>query len=1409
MAIVVKIYDPSGTEYDVTNYVDASSLGTLNLRFEDEACNFVADDLQLTFVNTDGYFSTLWSLPLDPTLKFNEATGKGAWCLKITKSGSLRFEGDLDTTSLSFDVKTKKVETTWLGASKRAEIPAYSLVRVTQVPLYFTNERHKRKLSFYTDESHTTPKAVSDLHLEIGDIIKTSQLQLNGNVVDQDLTIIHTPADMGSLETNQVKVRQGCKKVYTQGICSNPFYKTTSSHTLTVAECVTLCFNAIGVNSSDQVITGDGTALQVDEFDVFDKTIADCLTDLAQYSGCVWFRETTTGKWYFIDRNSVKGSVKDITSLLCEVNINSNSQDWYDNVKITGTPPHFAPNSEPRFYRYGAGQAKTYEIETKYTSSLAVLETIAQHIYSRICKIRKQATFVVVDDGTAYNILDRVSYNDENYFVVEVSEDVRAGEYKGTITLTALSESGVTPDASEWQKNLYADQDPPYPPVEAELSSAKPSKRKEWWDDFRAIYPADELPRLRIEKLSKEFGDTEIDYYEQKYMLWAVRWKMEFAEDDPPDGFEISLYKENQTPDNPEHLKRHKGLRNPLPDANGYYYSYFYKPITDEPVVWYCVVRTWDAIRGLSAYSDEASTDDDNDPNEPPTIINPAYYLALCGTLSQRKPYLITYDPQNETWGYIDISSKITTAGDTYYNTLIKALWVQNNRLYIYVRKDSSSGQIYYSNDGGQTWAEILNVSGKTLFWGTCGYFLGQKGIYSYFFSTDYHLLELNTSTNILQLVGESYPRSVLFQGIIYVGSMKNKDEYQEVLMWAGNKYDSNGSVRELCVAYPATLRKYKIIRGWITGDDVSGYVLHCSSGYSITDDDVGSPFGYTSAPESEPNNAQCGIIIDTSGNVRASQTWGSEGSPIYFWVWQGIKSYNSYPDENYGADEVKFLFLRSGRIICYASYQCQNIYYSDDMGVSWSSTTALPTVENLRSLVEDANTDNVIWGISDAESSASGYWRGVINGDNSITWTEITESTHQIQVGKPLIDNNDEGLAIACYFQSGTLKLKYYENSALTIKTCDLTTPDLSLLQSIGDSYTSFAVLNTTTIPTPPNPQNQNPIYLLCRNLTSGATEKRRIYRTRDRGNSFDKIWGDADDFVDNPPYACIQAEHANDDFTRIYRADNGHTAKYSDSDFIWYDFFSQNTGGRNIMLAYFSKRAYLCDGYNVWQTLDRTAPTITWQRIFDYIGTADTKIEHIAIDPETDLLYALSRSGKVYQYSVSNGVFGTGYSTGFGNDEAVGIVVTKNKVIVYGNNASYKLRIASKSSLATWTTLSAPSGLGTLEEWGLFVDPASAGDQIALLMTRNATAGVWATASIEGTPNWQNIYSGEARCACSIADLENTYMVAGNNLVMIVAYVSGVWTVQMPVGIGDLLSDKTLNFICIATPRTYEPSV
>lgn len=609
MALSVKIYSPAGAEYDITNRIKYDDNPARTMRYEEASNVFIVDDLSLTLRNATGYFSGLWTLPLDPTLRTNESTGISAWKIVVTRGATQIFEGDLVPSSVDFITEDDVVETLWAGAGKRTEKDGDGIKRAIPDPLSFTCVRHNRKLTFDVE--------VASLYLEVEDRIKCSALRQNARIIDQELEIREL-GPTATLTNKQVRVRQGVKKAYTEGAVVNPYYKTTDETTLTVEDCVGLVLDELGVAAGKRQIAGTGIARTVDEFKTKGKSCSEILTDLAKYSGSVWSRHPD-GTYYFVGRNWNKSTTpKNLdtggpggTTLFTSLPIQAASEEWFDSVIITGQPPHFAPDSPPRKYRHGSGHARPYELEVEYTSSLATLQEVAEEVYAAVCKQRVKATATVKDDGTTYALFDRVTFGGRNWKIIEITEPLEATIHRSEIALTFLSEDGTTPSAtgSEWDYN--DDDDAPFPVTDMELGKATdaPGSRPAWFSEARSQYPGgiNEFPIKRPDHVVDDDDNPRTPPKVVWKRLWFLRFKPMDPDDDPPDGFIITVF----TPS--------KGIGKPLQEfaynqpeihTDGYYYVPVYLAArvgAPEKVI---VVRTWNARRDLSAYSDEVSTAD-------------------------------------------------------------------------------------------------------------------------------------------------------------------------------------------------------------------------------------------------------------------------------------------------------------------------------------------------------------------------------------------------------------------------------------------------------------------------------------------------------------------------------------------------------------------------------------------------------------------------------------------------------------------------------------------------------------------------------------------------------------------------------------------------------------------------------
>lgn len=644
----VNLQTPAGTKYEITDKL----LGApgINPNVEDNLFVFDAGTLDLEVDDADGFFTGLLGGTLDGSLKWDYVTSKGTWYVEILKNGTdVSWCGDIDVKTVFLNEEEKTCKFSVLGVLSRAlQFDAETLQRVTTDPIYFTNERNKRVLTLWQDLAHTIPLAVSGTGLAVEDRIKTEKLTRNARVVDQELEIRHLgPSSTPLLTAYQVKVRQRCKREYAQGVCATPWWKG-----LTVGACVLKCLQAMGVTSYE--IAGTGTTYVVQELDTEGKKVSEVLAELAEYGTCVLFN--VGNQWCFLDRQQVRSgaSSKPVDSLICSWESQGLKDRYYLTIKVTGRPPHFAPESTPRSCRVGQTTTPnlTFEIETDFTDDIDTLKTIGGHAYDEFAYRRRLVEVKVLDDGTAYHLWDEITRSSVAWRILRISEPVFsvcdytvAGSsvpIRDMITLLVEEKVGVAPTTATYSEyNRNKDDDPPYPPEYVEASSAKLSKRKAWWSLFRVRFPGTnpEFAPRKWEKLKKVINEgtadeEEIEYW-QEYILWAVRAKMPTdygvdVQQDTPDELILTCFT-----DDPSNPRRHKRFPNCQPDADGWYYSYFYKPITSSPVEWFIAVQTYEWGKDLSAYSDEVSTLADDEGESPvypaPVIEEPATFQSGVG----------------------------------------------------------------------------------------------------------------------------------------------------------------------------------------------------------------------------------------------------------------------------------------------------------------------------------------------------------------------------------------------------------------------------------------------------------------------------------------------------------------------------------------------------------------------------------------------------------------------------------------------------------------------------------------------------------------------------------------------------------------------------------------------------------
>ena len=626
MALQVILQAPDGTQYDLTTGTPGGHylIGgdeTINRRIEDDSGQFTTGDVQLTFANEDGWFDTQWAA-LDPYAKWDEAAGKGTWCLLLKKSvggvATVVWDGDLDVPSVERDYKHKTVAATFLGSLKRLEKwPAYLVSRAIPSPLDFTCTKMGRKLTF-------SGTAASTL-LVPGDTIHCGALVLNGQPIDQDLGVHYIgprSSDTPLLTANQIAIRQGCKKAYTEGFCTTPWQKG-----LTVSALWSAILSAMGATgtihtpNASQVVDEANFGLAADG-----KSMADAVKALCEAYGCIVTR--TPSGYCLQGRDQSAGDMpKALDALLLEHTEQPTYDRHYITVLVKG--PQGSGANQGRQYRVGFADvypADELDIQTDLITSISGLKWLAEYNYGLWASARKIKNVTVDDDGTAYQLWKGVTIGGVLYYVIEAEEPIRSvdASCRSSIKLKLLQAVGTTPPEltdNPGDKNQYPD--PPLPPEDVELGKGKDNAgdRVSWWSAFRAIFPNDEnFPLVKV-KVGTQ-GDTGNKAF-SIWRLWAVRWKWPYggasSPFDSPDGFQVTTFG-NGGADTSKDKQHHGITRDLTPDSGGYYYGFFYKPEvldgSSTPPVWAVVVQAWDEEFGLSAYSDMAYTDDTYDPGD-------------------------------------------------------------------------------------------------------------------------------------------------------------------------------------------------------------------------------------------------------------------------------------------------------------------------------------------------------------------------------------------------------------------------------------------------------------------------------------------------------------------------------------------------------------------------------------------------------------------------------------------------------------------------------------------------------------------------------------------------------------------------------------------------------------------------
>lgn len=767
--------------------------------------------------------------------------------------------------------------------------------------------------------------------------------------------------------------------------------------------------------------------------------------------------------------------------------------------------------------------------------------------------------------------------------------------------------------------------------------------------------------------------------------------------------------------------------------------------------------------------------------------------------------YILVFDWETKTWSKINIEEKISLhssiprVGHIFYN----------NGLYLLVKTASDKFSLYRSLDNGENWSLVADGFN----WGYNPYLNPTSHNSEYFYAFKnittngaYPLIRFNFSNGIMDTINSGFA-SVFFGGVTL--PLFHCNSGQGLLAISHPLYTRgipSGNYRgEIMIV--KDVNKYKEVVGTVTYDSGTGANYLNATG--IETSDLGSPISiiYNNAPRNDWGVLD--TIIDTNTTkLRSFNLTTSIQST--FRIFTGVKLYpitssnvNAVMTNNYG-----YITLDE-KLLTWITTTPYRLWIYDINTNTWSEAITIP---KLFRWVRFSDLMNKYYAVYDMGSNET----GVKYSENCIDWYECTEEDVALSnYMTNIVEDEEIGVIVATQKTSDyKVYLKIVKGGQVVAKYfCDLDINWSKYINCFSRSLRHYIAVKPKTFgPNPDVTQNKDPIYLLVRNLTEGASEKRRIYRTRDRCLSFDKVWGDGTD--NEMVRADLEVEFLNNDYTRVYRLSGdgvGFEAKYSDNDWQWYTFFNKRETFKELELAR-DTFAYLCDNYNIWRTADRTANKIEWVKIWDYQGTGDTKIEHIALDFNTSELFAVSRTGKLYYCSnpYSYAEFSDGVDTGFGKDEIQKIVITTNYVFVFGNNSNFKIRRVDKEKVVNGTatssdfvTINAPN-CGDIEQNSVFCDYEN--ENVAIIVSRNAPKGVWVCENfLSDTPTWSNELSNgkELRCITKINNLSNTYLVAGNNAIYILKSDKDGWKLETTNGIEELLDGKDFRIVALATPR------
>jgi hypothetical protein len=467
---------------------------------------------------------------------------------------------------------------------------------------------------------------ISTLGLLPKDLLSYQKAQPNGQLSGQDLEIRGTIDTDATLNAYQVRVK-GALRVNlnnnTSISCSTRGYRD-----IALATAAGLLFDHAHITNAsgkrDIVVTEYGTPV-IEYLDTEGKTVKEALSELA-LNGSAYL--IGANKYLFIqrDQNKTGGSVKALDALLMTHSTTGLWQKFYNMVKVTG--------SEDRFSRKGGVTypQSVLEIVTDYVLSMARLRDIRDRAYAFFGIRRRGKEVEVLDDGTAYQLWDRVSISAAEYWVYRLLYDVRSlyGRNLDRVGMELVKCTGVAASTGETEEGDEAvDTDPPEAPEGVMIVKATENTASAFaW--CRDLYPRKDFPKTQIRNYMRDDKSKEAVLM-VKRPLYFVLWKWE--QDDVKGRlwlFHLTRWAFTKDRDRPEAEynltdapnKQYDGVTGDHPNAAyaGYWCFPMYMRKTQLP--WELVTPRWcvdvqAVYRGgtddtVSAPSEYASTDDAN-----------------------------------------------------------------------------------------------------------------------------------------------------------------------------------------------------------------------------------------------------------------------------------------------------------------------------------------------------------------------------------------------------------------------------------------------------------------------------------------------------------------------------------------------------------------------------------------------------------------------------------------------------------------------------------------------------------------------------------------------------------------------------------------------------------------------------